>query len=180
MALGAHQLLLFESLPVHSILKHLFSFILPLTVLVFIPFAIQSSFVITADIEFAVGALLAVAGLILLAVTASMVIRFGGGTIAPWNPTRKLVVSGLYLHVRNPMIIGVLTVLLGESLIFHSVQIFTWLIVFFIINNIYFVLSEEPGLTKRFGEEYLEYKRNVPRWIPKLRPWKFDNKDAIG
>jgi protein-S-isoprenylcysteine O-methyltransferase Ste14 len=108
-----------------------------------------------------------------------MFIRFGRGTIAPWNPTRKLVVSGLYLHVRNPMIIGVLTALLGESLIFHSVQIFTWLIAFFIINNIYFVLSEEPGLTKRFGEEYLEYKRNVPRWIPRLRPWKIDTKDAI-
>ena len=164
----------------HSVLKQLLPFMLPLTVLVLIPFAIESRFAIRVDIEFVIGVLLAVAGLILLAVTASMFIRFGRGTIAPWNPTRKLIVSGLYLHVRNPMIIGVLTALLGESLIFHSVQIFTWLIAFFIINDIYFVFSEEPGLTKRFGEEYLEYKRNVPRWIPRLRPWKIDTKDAIG
>ena len=164
----------------HSVLKQLLPFMLPLAVLVLIPFAIEKGFAIVVDIEFAVGALLAVAGLILLAVTASMVIRFGAGTIAPWDPTRKLVVRGLYLHVRNPMIIGVLTALLGESLILHSVQMFAWFIAFFIINNIYFVFSEEPGLTKRFGEEYLEYKRNVPRWIPRLRPWKINNKDAIG
>jgi len=103
----------------HSVLKQLLPFMLPLTVLVLIPFAIESRFAIMVDIEFAIGALLAVVGLVLLGVTASMFIRFGAGTIAPWDPTRKLVARGLYLHVRNPMIIGVLTALLGESLIFH-------------------------------------------------------------
>jgi protein-S-isoprenylcysteine O-methyltransferase Ste14 len=42
---------------------------------------------------------------------------------------------------------------------------------FFAINHVYFILSEEPGLEKRFGQEYLEYKKNVPRWIPRLKPW---------
>jgi protein-S-isoprenylcysteine O-methyltransferase Ste14 len=74
----------------------------------------------------------------------------------------------------------VLTALLGETLILHSVRVFIWLIAFFFINSIYFVISEEPGLVRRFGKEYLEYKRNVPRWIPRLKPWKVNDKDAIG
>ncbi|MCX6144505.1 MAG: isoprenylcysteine carboxylmethyltransferase family protein [Ignavibacteriales bacterium] len=160
-------------------LKQLFSLILPFIVLVVVPFAIESSLVVVVDIVFVVGALLAGVGLVFLATTASMFIRFGRGSLAPWNPTRKLVVSGLYSYVRNPMITGVLTALLGETLIFHSFWIFIWLITFFIINSIYFVLLEEPGLVKRFGEEYLEYKRNVPRWIPRLKPWKRNSKDAI-
>jgi protein-S-isoprenylcysteine O-methyltransferase Ste14 len=162
----------------YSILKHLFSFILPLTVLVIVPFAIESKFTISVAIEFLIGTLFATVGIVILAVTASDLRRFGKGTIAPWNPTRKLVVNGLYLYVRNPMITGVLTALLGESLIFHAISIFVWLIMFFVINNIYFVLSEEPGLVKRFGAEYLEYKRNVPRWIPRLKPWDGNEKDA--
>jgi protein-S-isoprenylcysteine O-methyltransferase Ste14 len=47
-----------------------------------------------------------------------------------------------------------------------------WAILVFIINTVYFIFSEEPGLQKRFGEEYVEYKKNVPRWIPRLKPWK--------
>jgi protein-S-isoprenylcysteine O-methyltransferase Ste14 len=164
----------------HFVLKQLFSLILPFTVLVVVPFAIESNLVVAVDFVFVVGALLAAAGLLFLATTVSMFIRFGRGTLAPWNPTSKLIVSGLYSYVRNPMITGVLTALLGETLIFHSVRIFIWLIAFFIINSIYFVLSEEPGLVKRFGEEYLEYKRNVPRWIPRLKPWKLNNRKAIG
>jgi len=68
--------------------------------------------------------------------------------------------------------------LLGESLLFHSKNIFTWFVLFFIINYVYFILSEEPGLEKRFGAEYLEYKRNVPRWIPRLKPWKPEEKKS--
>jgi protein-S-isoprenylcysteine O-methyltransferase Ste14 len=70
------------------------------------------------------------------------------------------------------MITGVLAVLLGEALVFHSVPILAWFVVAFAINHVYFIAFEEPGLVERFGEEYLEYKKNVPRWIPRLRPWK--------
>ena len=159
----------------YSFLKRLFSLILPITVLVLVPLAIESKWTVLVDIEFMIGIILAAAGLAVLGITASMFFRIGNGTIAPWSPTRKLVVGGLYLYVRNPMITGVLTALLGESLIFHSVPIFEWLIAFFVINNLYFLMSEEPGLAKRFGEEYLEYKRNVPRWIPRLKPWNPNN-----
>jgi len=98
--------------------------------------------------------------------------------LAPWSPTRKLVTNGIYAYVRNPMILGVFIVLIGESLTFHSINIFAWALVFFIINSIYFIVSEEPGLANRFGREYLEYKQNVPRWIPRLNPWMPSQKES--
>ncbi|MBN1374597.1 MAG: isoprenylcysteine carboxylmethyltransferase family protein [Dehalococcoidia bacterium] len=95
----------------------------------------------------------------------------GKGTLAPWAPPEKLVVFGFYRHMRNPMIGSVLLVLLGESIAFGSPVIFIWFALFFGVNHVYFMVSEEPGLEKRFGEEYRIYKRNVPRWIPRLKPW---------
>jgi len=154
-----------------NILKQASSLILPITVLILVPRSIESNFNFSLNIVSAIGLALVLAGLIILCINISTFIRFGKGTLAPWSPTKKLVVRGMYAHVRNPMITGVLTVLLGESLLFHSKNIFTWFVLFFIINYVYFILSEEPGLEKRFGAEYLEYKRNVPRWIPRLKPW---------
>lgn len=155
-----------------TFLKQSFSLILPITVLVLVPLAIESNFNFSLNIVSAIGLILLIGGLVILCINISMFIRIGKGTLAPWSPTQKLVVRGMYAYMRNPMITGVLTVLLGESLLFRSKNIFTWFVIFFIINYIYFILSEEPGLEKRFGEEYLEYKRNVPRWIPRLKPWR--------
>jgi len=97
--------------------------------------------------------------------------RFGQGTPAPWNPPKKLVVRGPYRHVRNPMITSVLFVLLAEALLLRSWPLAGWLIIFFLANAIYFPLVEERGLVRRFGEDYLQYKRHVPRWLPKVTPW---------
>jgi protein-S-isoprenylcysteine O-methyltransferase Ste14 len=96
----------------------------------------------------------------------------GKGTLAPWTPTRKLVVRGVYRHVRNPMISGVFCILLGEALLFGSPNLFTWFMIFVLINITYIPLFEEPGLEKRFGQDYLIYKKNVPRWIPRRKPWE--------
>jgi protein-S-isoprenylcysteine O-methyltransferase Ste14 len=76
------------------------------------------------------------------------------------------------------MILGVSLVLSGESLLFRSYRIAAWLAFFFLMNHIYFLLFEEPGLEKRFGREYLEYKGNVPRWIPRFTPWKPQDKEG--
>jgi len=156
------------------------SFILPFTVLLIIPAVIlwATGFRIgwglglpwDAVIVLA-GALLMGSGLYYLSITIWLFINIGRGTLAPWSPTSKLVVIGPYRHVRNPMISGVLMTLLGESIVFGSLGIFICFLLFFIINHIYFIYSEEPGLARRFGDEYLSYKRNVPRWIPRLRPW---------
>lgn len=94
-----------------------------------------------------------------------------GDARAPWSPTRTLVTGGLYGYVRNPMIEGVLLTLLGEAAAVESVTLLLWAGAFFIICNVYFVLYEEPSLRRRFGDQYLSYKQNVPRWIPRLKPF---------
>ena len=111
-------------------------------------------------------------GLVLFYKTLSLFATVGEGTLAPWDPPRKFVVRGVYRHVRNPMISGVLGILLGEAILFASLGIFYWFIIFFLMNAIYIPLSEEPGLVQRFGDDYLEYKKNVPRWLPRLTAWR--------
>ena len=106
--------------------------------------------------------------------TISLFAALGRGTLAPWDPTRRLVVAGPYRHVRNPMITGVLSVLLGEGLVLGSPTILVTAAIFFAVNATYIPLVEEPGLVDRFGDEYLAYRRNVPRWVPRNRPWSAD------
>ena len=119
-----------------------------------------------------VGAVLVTAGVALVAWTATLFARVGRGTIAPWDPTTRLVVLGPYRHVRNPMISGVLAILLGEAAIFASVPLLLWFAGVFAVNALYLPLVEEPGLRKRFGADYDAYRANVPRWLPRLSPWE--------
>ena len=155
-----------------NVIKQLISFILPVTVLILVPLYIEKNMTVPFMPALVAGLVFICMGLSVMALTILTFIRIGKGTLAPWSPTRKLVTGGMYGHVRNPMIMGVLTVLVGESLAIGSWNIFTWAITFFIINNVYFVLYEEPILEKKFGDEYREYKSHVPRWIPRLKPFK--------
>ena len=118
------------------------------------------------------GAALTLAGFVLWAWCVWLFARVGRGTLAPWDPTRRLVATGPYAYVRNPMISGVLAMLLGEAFFFGSMLLFVWAATFWLINQIYFLASEEPGLRRRFGEDYRRYEANVPRWLPRRRPWK--------
>ncbi len=118
------------------------------------------------------GLLLMIAGLVLLYSAIFLFITKGNGTIAPWNPTSKLIVGGIYGHVRNPMITGIFLILTGESLLLGSIPVTIWTLLFILTNLIYVPLIEEPELAERFGDEYLVYKENVPRWIPRLSRWK--------
>jgi protein-S-isoprenylcysteine O-methyltransferase Ste14 len=115
------------------------------------------------------GVLLGV-GLPLFAATIWFFGKIGRGTLAPWNPPQHLVVVGPYRYVRNPMISSLLFVLLAEALLFGSLPLVGYFAAVFLLNSIYFPLVEEPGLEKRFGEEYIRYKQHVPRWIPRLTP----------
>ena len=117
------------------------------------------------------GLVLIVAGLTLWLWTVRLFARVGRGTLAPWDPTRNLVVVGPYRHVRNPMIAAVLAVLVGETLVFGSLPMLIWVLAFFLTNHAYFLLHEEPGLERRFGEQYRAYRENVPRWLPRRAPW---------
>ena len=113
------------------------------------------------------GAILLVAGLAMFAWCVWLFARVGRGTLAPWDPTQNLVAVGPYQYVRNPMITGVAAILAGQVLITGSRVLALWLLLFVAINFTYFVLVEEPGLARRFGASYVEYKSRVPRWIPR-------------
>ena len=113
------------------------------------------------------GVMLMLAGVSLVAWCISLFARIGKGTLAPWDPTSNLVAVGPYRYTRNPMITGVLTTLVGEALLTGSRWIGLWALTFFTMNHLYFLTLEEPGLERRFGESYADYKRAVPRWVPR-------------
>ena len=164
------------------VIRHLLSIlILPTTVVVFVPWWLRASFV-ASDTRWApstfwswlgpaAGAGIFTVGLVLFAWCVALFAIVGRGTLAPWDPTRELVVTGPYRHVRNPMISGVAMMLAGEALLLGSRAITAWLLFFVLVNHAYFILSEERGLTQRFGTGYDAYRAAVPRWIPRRRPW---------
>jgi len=123
-------------------------------------------------VAIAVSAAAFLLGLTLFVSTLLHFARVGQGTLAPWDPPRVLVVEGVYRYVRNPMISGVLFVLLSEAVLTGSHRMFAWLGLVFVINLIYIPSLEETGLAQRFGKRYREYQQNVPRWIPRLSAWK--------
>ena len=96
----------------------------------------------------------------------------GLGTPAPVLPTDRLVVTGLYRRVRNPMYVGVVTVVLGQGLLIGSAPVLGYGVVLALIFPLFVLGYEEPTLRRSFGTEYDRFCRNVPRWIPRLRPWR--------
>jgi protein-S-isoprenylcysteine O-methyltransferase Ste14 len=97
----------------------------------------------------------------------------GCGTPAPMAPPQKLVVAGFYRYVRNPMYLGFFTGWLGLWIVFGRANILVIALVDLVILGVVFfvLLYEEPTLREKFGADYEEYCRNVPRWIPRLHPW---------
>jgi protein-S-isoprenylcysteine O-methyltransferase Ste14 len=164
-------------------LRHLLAILLlPFVVVAVLPFWLLTAFA-GADTRWATGSLLVWlarpagillfgAGLALFGWCMILFARVGKGTLAPWDPTRNLVAAGPYRYVRNPMIAGVGSMLVGEALFWGSALLGAWAGFFLLLNHVYFIFSEEPGLEQRFGEEYRAYKEHVPRWIPRRRPWK--------
>ncbi len=118
------------------------------------------------------GLLLVALGLFLFVASLQRFASEGEGTLAPWDPPRRLVLRGPYRYVRNPMISGVLFVLFGEALILLSRPHLMWALIFLGANFLWIPLVEESGLRRRFGDSYVEYCRHVPRLVPRLRPWQ--------
>ena len=140
----------------------------PGTVTVYIPWRIVGSFdralVVQSPLE-------AIAATAVIVIGAGVLLRCvwdffarGRGTLAPLDPPRRLVVSGLYRYTRNPMYNGVLAVLLGEAWLFHSLVLLQYAAVMFVIFHTFIIFYEEPTLAAQFGESYDEYRATVPRW----------------
>lgn len=92
------------------------------------------------------------------------------GTPVPFNPPPKLVTTGPYAYVRNPMVTGVFILLFGLGILFNSVSlVFIFTPFFILINVLELKTVEEPELEKRFGKEYVEYKKRIPMFIPRLK-----------
>ena len=97
----------------------------------------------------------------------------GIGTPAPFDPPRRLVISGFYRYVRNPMYIGASLVVIGETALWGSLTAgLQYLLVFASLLALFVVVYEEPALRSQFGAEYEEYCRSVPRFVPRLTPWE--------
>ena len=112
-------------------------------------------------------ALIAV-GLVPLLESIVRFVRVGRGTLMPNVPTERLVATGLYRYVRNPMYVGVVVVLIGETVLFWSVDMVLYTFVVWLASDLFIRLYEEPVLRKRHGEEYLRYCARVRRWWPRL------------
>ncbi|TFG26675.1 isoprenylcysteine carboxylmethyltransferase family protein [Candidatus Thorarchaeota archaeon] len=169
--------------------QHVSALGLPIGVLIVIPSLIMlltNDVTIGWDIDpllnipiMIIGLAVILSGLTLLVATIRMFSKIGKGTLAPWAPPQTLVVKGIYQRTRSPMISGVLIVLLGEAIVLSSTWIFLWFLLATITNHFYFIRFEEPGLLDRFGDAYQSYKDNVPRWIPRRKPWQPDHDSEV-
>ena len=150
--------------------------ILPANVLIFIPAVVlylsDYKFELAKGWRAALGFGLISLGLVFAIWTMTLFHRKGKGTAAPWDPPKKLVVVGPYRYVRNPMLSSVFIMQIAEWLLLGAWQLLALFAVFLTVNMIYFPFVEEKELEKRFGEDYLRYRENVPRYIPRLTAWK--------
>ncbi|MEA2337737.1 MAG: hypothetical protein QOE82_1744 [Thermoanaerobaculia bacterium] len=96
----------------------------------------------------------------------------GIGTPAPFDPPRRLVITGLYRWVRNPMYVGLGVILLGEAITFPrlTTTMLVMIAALWLATTLFIITFEEPTLREKFGDDYAAYCRNVRRWIPRLRP----------
>jgi protein-S-isoprenylcysteine O-methyltransferase Ste14 len=118
----------------------------------------------------AVGVLLIGAGLI-PPVHAFVQFAKAGGTPMPIAPTQHLVVSGFNRYVRNPMYLGLLTVIVGQALLFGRLELLLYAAAGWVVTASFVHWYEEPTLTRQFGGEYQAYRRAVPAWRPRLHAW---------
>lgn len=120
----------------------------------------------------AVGVALIAAGLVPLIDSFRRFAVEGLGTPAPIAPTQHLIVTGFYRHVRNPMYVGVVSAALGQSFLFGSAPLLVYAAAVWLGFHLFVTFYEEPTLARQFGASYDEFSNHVPRWLPRLTPWR--------
>lgn len=118
-----------------------------------------------------------VLGVVIYVFCSGSFVFIGKGTPIPFTPTKELIVTGFYRFVRNPLYIAGVFVLTGEAWLFQSIGIFIYCLVMFGIFNIH-ILMEETLLADKFGAAYEQYRNSVPRWIPRLTPYKANDSES--
>jgi protein-S-isoprenylcysteine O-methyltransferase Ste14 len=122
-------------------------------------------------VRIAGGLLIAIGLAFLLHAFARFVVE-GLGTPAPVAPTERLVVGGVYRWVRNPMYLAVGATIVGQALLLGQPGLLAYAAAFGVVVFGFVRLYEEPTLSARFGASYEAYRRAVPGWLPRLRPWE--------
>lgn len=118
------------------------------------------------------GALLLVLGAVLLVETFARFALQGLGTPAPIAPTKTLVVTGSYRFVRNPMYVAVVSLILGQALLFGSLAALIYGCIGWLTVHLFVLGYEEPTLSATYGPQYERYRANVRRWLPRVTPWR--------
>jgi protein-S-isoprenylcysteine O-methyltransferase Ste14 len=117
-----------------------------------------------------IGISIIVAGVAIYIWCAGDFISKGKGTPAPYDPPKELVAEGLYKFTRNPMYVGVSSIVLGEALFFKSIAILVYALILLLLFHLRVTLYEEPALKRLFGKSFDDYCRRVPRWIQFRKP----------
>jgi protein-S-isoprenylcysteine O-methyltransferase Ste14 len=118
------------------------------------------------------GLVLLTAGVLVLAQSFGRFVAEGRGTPAPPAPTERLVIGGLYRHVRNPMYLAVVAAITGQSLLLARPVLLGYAAVVWIVVAAFVHWYEEPALTRQFGAQYQAYQHSVRAWLPRIRPAK--------
>jgi protein-S-isoprenylcysteine O-methyltransferase Ste14 len=154
------------------LLKNLaFTVLVPGTVAVFVPLQIAAGRSLASDWGVALALAAFALGAAIYAWCVWDFATFGRGTPAPIDAPRRLVVRGLYRHTRNPMYLGVLTVILGWVLLFRTGALVLYWGLVGAVFHLFVVLYEERHLHRVFGDEYAAYRAHVGRWLPG-RAWR--------
>jgi protein-S-isoprenylcysteine O-methyltransferase Ste14 len=119
-----------------------------------------------------VGVVLLAAGVVVLLEAFVRFVLEGAGTPAPIAPTERLVIGGLYRYVRNPMYLAVGAIIVGQALLLGQLILLAYAGAFFAVVGAFVRWYEEPTLHRRFGEQYEAYRRAVPGWWPRRKPWE--------
>jgi protein-S-isoprenylcysteine O-methyltransferase Ste14 len=160
----------------------LWAAVLPGVTVFFIPwrfFGVSSSAVEPTNPMHLTGLVFVAGGASLLAACIWEFARRGRGTLSPLDPPRRLVISGLYRFVRNPMYVGGALALIGANLIVPSTGLLLYSLSWFAAVSTFVRLYEEPALKRSFPDQYPAYVAAVPRWIPRLTPARTDPEPRV-
>jgi protein-S-isoprenylcysteine O-methyltransferase Ste14 len=145
----------------------LFTLVVPGTVTVYVPLLLAANLPPASGLRFFLAAALLAAGGAVYAWCVWDFATFGRGTPAPIDAPKRLVVRGLYRYVRNPMYVGMLTILSGWTVLFGA-TLLAYALCVWIVFHLFVVFYEEPHLARLFGAEYEDYRTKVRRWLPRF------------